>query len=112
MEQHDATRKMDLRNKFQAFVLIPVIIMVNALIIYFIFTFGQMKMECLIVIIAAPLFTCWIYNPVCNKNEYREMFYDDADMPIKDKIMKYRPTLAGYGAITLIIAFYALLIHY
>ncbi|MCM3549962.1 hypothetical protein MKZ19_16810 [Shouchella clausii] len=111
MEQQNE-RKMDLRNKFQAFVLIPVIIIVLASIIYFIFTLGQIKIECLIAIIIASLFVCWIYNPVFNKNEYREMFYDDADMPIKDKIMKYRPTLAGYGGITLVIAFYALIMHY
>ncbi|WP_341604316.1 hypothetical protein [Shouchella clausii] len=111
MEQHDE-RKMDLRNKFQAFVLIPVIIMIVAWVLYFIFTLGQMNYQGVIPVIAAPLIICWVCNPFFEINEYKEMFYEDADMPIKNKIMKYRPTLAGYAVTTMGIAVCALIMHH
>ncbi|AST96640.1 Uncharacterised protein [Niallia circulans] len=103
---------MDLRNKFQAFVLMPGIIMLVAWMLYFIFTLGKMNYQGVIPVIAAPLILCWVCNPFFEINEYKEMFYEDAEMPLKDKIMKYRPTLAGYAAITIGIAVWALIMHH
>ncbi|PAD91071.1 hypothetical protein [Shouchella clausii] len=111
MEQQNE-RKMDWRNKFQAFVLMPAIIMLVAWTLYFIFTLGRMNMQGLFPVIAAPLILCWICNPFFEINEYKEMFYEDADMTLKDKIMKYRPTLGGYAATTIGIAVWALILHY
>ncbi|MCM3549961.1 hypothetical protein MKZ19_16805 [Shouchella clausii] len=111
MEQQNE-RKMDLRNKFQAFLLMPAIIMIIAWALYFVFNLGRMNMQGLFPVIAAPLILCWVCNPFFEINEYKEMFYEDADMPLKDKIMKYRPTLAGYAVTTIGIAVCALLLHY
>ncbi|MEB5478667.1 hypothetical protein [Shouchella clausii] len=111
MEQQNE-RKMDLRNKFQAFVLMPAIIMLVAWMLYFIFTLGKTNYQGVIPVIAAPLIICWVYNPVFDKNDYNDMFYEDAGMPLKDKIMKYRPTLAGYAVTTIGIAVCALIMHH
>lgn len=104
-------QKMDTKNKLQAFVLMPLCMMVIALLLYFLISLGNTKPQGIVIIILIPLIMCWIIAPAFNKLDFKRMYYKDGGLPLKDKFQRYKGIYFSYGMVVIFSIFVALTMH-
>lgn len=108
MDSKTENQKMDTKNKLQAFVLMPVCMVVIALLLYFVISLGNIKPQGIVIIIVIPLIMCWIIAPAYNKLNFRRMYYEDGDLPLIDKFQRYKGIYFSYG---MVVVFFLFLWH-
>jgi hypothetical protein len=109
MEENEP-KKMSLRNKLQAFLLLPLLLGTTASLLYTLISLFTPNTEGIRFIYAFSFVICFAYVPLLGLHNFRKMFVDQHDSLIQ-KIRRNEEEMKGYGIIVIFLVLVAIFLR-